>query len=141
MARLITEPVDFLLGPSGDLVLPLRFARGMQAVAQRVRIRLQMFRGEWFLDLDKGVAYLIRNGVTQAILGEKYDPVFARNEFRDAILFSDAAHQVPDTEILLLLRLDISFDRPTRDLQVAWQLRTVFGDTPLDTLAPGSVTA
>lgn len=144
MARLIGDPVDIAVNPaSDDLYLPLRFSRGVAAVAQRVRIRMQFFRGEWFLDLDRGVPYLERAGVpaAEALLGQKFDAVKARNAYRDAITYLDSARRIPDPEVLGVPLLDVEFDSPTRTLRVTFQVTTIFGDTPVDTLVPGSTTA
>lgn len=144
MPRLLDDPVDIAIDDlSGDVMLPLRFSRGAEAVRQRVRVRLQMFRGEWFLDLDKGVPWLERSGVpaSDALLGQKFDMTRARNAIRDAILYSDAHRSVRDEEVLALTKLDVAFDTTTRKMAVTWQVQTVFGDTPPDTLVPGSVTA
>lgn len=110
-----TDPVDLLLDDEGDLVLTsgLVFSTGLNAVAQGIRIRIQSFRGEWFLDLDHGVPYY------QDLLGQKFNEVKARAAFRTAIITAPGV-----TELLSLI---VTFDRPTRALNVAWKTRTDFG--------------
>ena len=130
MALLVTEPVSLLLDVDGDLDMTngLRFATGLTAVMQGVRTRLGMFRGEWFLDLDLGVPYLERDGVTaaQALLGQKFNEPKARAAFRTPILATPG--------VLSILSVVVTFDGSTREMRVTWKANTVFGDTPADTL-------
>ena len=119
---LSTDPIDFLLDDDGDIVIPLQFSRGLPAVAQALRIRVLLFRGEWFLNLDTGVPYLENDVVEEsaALLGQVFDAVKARAMFRDAIL---SAPNVTE-----LRALDVIFDGATRVMTVSWKVRTVFGD-------------
>ncbi len=122
---LANDAVDLLLGDDNDLVVTtdLQFVRGIAGVAQLCRIAVQMFAGEWFLDLDVGIPYwdqILGNNPDQAMLA-------ARAGFRDELLAVDG--------VLQLLQLDVSFDNAlSRTLTVTWQVRTANGDTPLDTL-------
>jgi len=63
---------DIVLNSNGDIDVtdytsPRLFVEGeeLQAIAQHLTIRLRMFRGEWFLDVNQGVPYF------QDILGKK----------------------------------------------------------------------
>jgi len=50
---------DYALDPlTGDLAIPMRLVGGVDAVAQRLAIRMGFWRGDWFLDLREGVPYL-----------------------------------------------------------------------------------
>ncbi len=122
---LLTDPRDFLLDDSGDIVITtdLQWSRGVAAVVQSCRVALRMFAGEWFLNLDAGIPYF------QSILGQKAPLAIAaaQIEFRRELLAIAG--------VLDVLRMDVSFTGPTRDLTVQWQVSTVFGDTPPDTLA------
>jgi hypothetical protein len=65
---LLTDPIDLLLDDNNDLVFrdgDLVFSTGIEAVVQACRIVMQMFRGEWFLNLDAGLPYW------ESILGQK----------------------------------------------------------------------
>jgi hypothetical protein len=110
-----TDPVDLLLDDDGDLILisDLMFSTGLNAVAQGIRIRIQSFKGEWFLDLDHGVPYY------QDLLGQKFNEVKARAAFRTAILSAPGVTE--------LTSLEVTFDRASRALNVAWKTRTEFG--------------
>jgi hypothetical protein len=115
--------VDFQLDENGDLdiVSDLVFTTGLRAVAQGIRLRLQMFFGEWFQNLDLGIPYLERPGTTaaQAILGQKYNQLKTKTIFRKAI--ADA----PGVDEILYLNVD--FNRATRVLSVDWKVQTSFG--------------
>ena len=128
---LATEPRDLLLGPDNDLVISatgLDWVRGIDAVAQSCRIAVQMFKGEWFADLDAGIGYWDDLDGTPGILGAKPSTAIlrARSDYRDVLSAR--------TGVLEVLVLRVSFDGATRALSVVWQVRTAFGDTVLDTI-------
>lgn len=53
-------PRDFLLNPCGDWDLSTgdtQIVKGADAVRQRWLIRIRQYKGEWFLDTEKGVPY------------------------------------------------------------------------------------
>ena len=122
---LIDEPQDLLLDDANDLVIEdgdLVFVRGIDAVKQACRIAMQMFRGEWFLDLDAGLPYW------EQILGRKpaggieVAQLLIRNELRRV------------RGVVEVTRLDVSFTGATRRLSARWQVRTFFGETDVDTI-------
>jgi len=121
---LVDEPRDLLLDADGDLVITtdLQWTYGIDAVVQSCRIALQMFQGEWFLDLDAGIPYW------DQILGQKpaIAIAVARDEFRRELLTVSG--------VLEVIRLDVTFNGATRALTVVWQVRTALGETPVDTL-------
>lgn len=124
-----TDPVVFKRTTTGDLMFPLQTVSGLEAVAIGIRTRLQMCRGEWFLDLDKGIPYLPHKGIHNAIviLGKAFDPVNVRAALLREILTTPGVIDVP------FLRM--KFDGATRVLTLAFRAKTRFGDTPLDTLS------
>lgn len=130
---LSTDPVDLLLDSTGDLVVTsdLQWAVGLPAIAQGIRIALQLFRGEWFLDLDEGVPYLEREGVSadDALLGAKFNHGRAVAAFRDAIRRAPGVNSI--------VSLNVTFDRATRKVLASWIVRTEFGDTKPDSLKLG----
>lgn len=129
MALLSTDVVCFKRLPNGDVKFPLAGASGLEAAAIGARTRVQLCRGEWFLNLDAGIPYLPTDGVpaSQAILGQKFDPVKVRQAFLQELLTVPGARDVP------VLRVE--FDTSTRNLSITWVLRTIFGDTEQDTLS------
>lgn len=125
MTLLANAPRDLLLDDDNDLVVgtDLAFSRGIQAVVQSIRIALQMFAGEWFLDLDAGIPYW------QAILGQKPAAAVAAANlaFRNELTDTDG--------VLKVLKCAVTYDRDTRTMSIAWQVSTELGDTPPDTIA------
>ncbi len=130
MALLEADPVDWELDDNNDLIIPLRYTSGIAAVAQGIRIRLQLWRGEWFLDLDAGMPYLpTEDGAvpeSAAILGQKFDSVKARTAVRREILSTPGVVDIPE--------LRITFDGPTRALGIEFRAKTAFGDTDLEVI-------
>lgn len=129
-----TDPIDLLLDADGDLVISggdAAWSSGIAGVAQGIRIALQLFRGEWFLDLDEGVPYLERDGVSadEALLGQRFNEPKALRYFRDAIARAPGVNEI--------VSLSVTFDGPSRALTATWVVSTVFGDTPPDTLSLG----
>lgn len=133
MALLVTDPIDFYLDPlTHDLAFSkgdLQWSRGVPAVVQGIKIRLWMIKGEWFADLDEGIAYLERPGVedSQVLLGRKFSQERARASMRPAILAVPGVKEI--------LSLDPTFDGRTRRLSIKFSVSTVFGDTVADSLA------
>jgi len=98
-----------------DLAFPPRILRGVPAIAQRIRVRLQFFLAEWFLDLRQGLPYF------QAILVKNPDIGLIKSIFRRAIL------QTPG--VLAIAKLEASLNRATRTFTI----------TPLEIVLTGGV--
>lgn len=123
MAQLKDDPIDLLLDANGDLVVEngdLVFSRGVAAVAQSIRIAIQLFEGEWFLDLSAGMPWY------RSILGRRFDETAMRAAFRDAILTAPG--------VASLTSLTSTLDVAARRLRVSWAAIAEFGDTVADTL-------
>lgn len=123
MPLLESDPQDLLLDANGDLVIDeegLHFVFGLQAVAQAIRIRILMFRGEWFLNMDIGVPYF------EGIIGDTYDEATARAAIVAAILDAPGVTGIKS--------LSVDFDGGTRKLTIAFVAQSLFGDTPEDRL-------
>lgn len=120
---LIDEPRDWLLDKNNDLVIDadLQWTTGIQAVVQECQIALQMFEGEWFLNLDAGMPYW------DEILGQKPAAalVVARSQMHEELLSIDGVVDV--------LVLEVTYEK-TRMMRIKWQVLTEFGETPIDTL-------
>jgi hypothetical protein len=131
MPLLVTDPIDWKLDPvTHDLVITddLAWISGVDAVAQGCKIVVGMIEGEWFADLDEGVPYLERDGVTaaRALLGQKFNPEKARAAMRPELL------SVPG--VTNINYLNPSFDRKTRTMKVDFEVDTEFEDTVADSL-------
>lgn len=123
MALLETDYLDARLDDDGDVYIGAdggEWISGIDGVAQLVRIAIQLFKEEWFLNLDAGMPWM------QEILGQKYDEALLRQRLLEQILKTPGV-----VEVLLL---EVSFDASTRTLSVRHELRTEFGDTEADTL-------
>lgn len=124
------DSIDMLLTAAGDIDLSqgLRFSSGLSGVTQAIKVRLALFRGEWFMNLDAGVPYLEREGVpaSDAIIGQKFSEARARTAIRDAILATPGVSAVPS--------VSVAFNGTTRTATITWKATTVFGDTPASAL-------
>lgn len=129
--QLVDAPRDLLIDDNNDLVITkdAQWSRGLPAVAQSCRITLQMFAGEWFLNLGAGIPYW------EEILTQKEAVAIkaANIAFRSALLAVD--------DVVSVTRMDITFDRKARRMTVVWQVNTAFGETSPDTLVIGRAVA
>lgn len=66
---------DLEIGADGDLII----VTGLDAILQHLRIRLQFFRGEWFLDTRLGIPYF------EEVLRKAPDLNVVESILRDAI--------------------------------------------------------
>lgn len=124
MARLVTDRVDFLLDKTTwDLTFVNRdiaFSTGSNAVGQAIKFKLQLLKEEWFLDKNAGTPWL------QEILGQRFNPNLVRSLFFNLVSSVEGVQEIQ--------RLDVEFTSTTRNLQVAYTVLTVFGDTINDTV-------
>jgi hypothetical protein len=125
---LVTDRACLELDADHDLVIPLRFATGIHAVAQGIRVRLMLIRGEWFLDQSVGTPWLENDSVTaaQALLGQAFDREKLLAACREAILGTPGVNRI--------LSLECEFDGAARRARVRWVVNTTFGDTEPDEL-------
>jgi hypothetical protein len=105
------------LASDGDLDLSsgtLQWIDGIDAIAQRVRTRLQFFRGEWFLDQRLGVPWF------QVILGAKGGEQVAAQILRAVIEGTPGVDRVDE--------LSLDLDGTTRTAAVAFRATTISGE-------------
>ena len=108
---------DIALDINGDLAISsgdLQLVSGSDAIVQAVKIRLQFFKGEWFLNLDAGVPYF------QEILVKNPNPNVLQTLFRKALL------ETPG--VLAIESLALTFDGRTRQLAVSYRVTTDVGE-------------
>jgi hypothetical protein len=122
MATDINDPIGLAMDSTGDIEVlttgagaGIRFTKGVEAVTQNIEAAVSLFRGEWFLDLERGVPYY------QEILGQRYSQETVLTAFRDQIL------TVPNVD--QILTLTSSFDGATRTTTVSFEVLTPFGTT------------
>ena len=107
---------DLALTIDGDLALgtfDLTLVERREQVAQRLKIRLKTFLGEWFLNTDWGVPYF------QDILVK--NPDFARV---NAVLSQQV---LLDAEITEIVSLSSSYNNGARKLSYTLKVASVFG--------------
>lgn len=110
-------PRDFALNADGDLDVSMgdfTLTRGVEAIQQAIKIKLQFFQGEWFLDLTAGVPFY------QSVLVKNPSPSVLQSIFRKAIL------EVPG--VLAVTSLNIVISRVTRALTVSFTATTDVGE-------------
>lgn len=113
--------MDLRLDPAtGDLDLStgtIEVVDGVEATGQKITIRLQFFRGEWFLDERIGIRYF------QEVLGQKLRKNLVERIFRETVLTTPG--------VLSIENFELSFDGPTRALSISFLAMTVADDVPV----------
>lgn len=110
---------DVYLGGDGNIAV-LGSKRGDDLLCQRIRHRLQTFRGECFLDRDVGVPYF------EEVC--KKNPDLARIRSLLASVISGVEG------VAKILSLEVLFNRATRELSVEFRAQAADG-----TIAEGSL--
>jgi hypothetical protein len=103
---------DFALNGDGDLEVTrgrLRVVTGTEALAQRLRVRLKLFRGDWFLNVLEGVPY------HDFVLRKRTSPAVRREVFRRAIATMRGVRQI--------VSLEVELDRVARKLRVSGEVK------------------
>lgn len=128
--KLHTTTHDLVI-ENGDVVVTDNTTDDLIAIVQDVKIAVLMIAGEWFYNLDEGIALYRREGLDprRVILGEKFSKAKVISEFNRAIL------SVEGVQSIVSIRVD--FDTTTRTVSVRYKVKTVFGDTFADSLALG----
>jgi hypothetical protein len=127
-AALSTDPVVFARDlTTGDLIIPLRKASGLEAVLILVRAAWEVWRDEWYLNRDVGTPWLeTDDGVVteaDALLGQPYDPGKLARALRGEAL--------KVAGVVDVAQFQSSFDGETRNVTVSGLIRTQFGDGPV----------
>lgn len=112
MADLALDTVDFDVLIEND---QMEIVDGDDAIVQHLRVRLQFFFSEWFLDTRLGVPYLER------ILIKNPDLVVVRNIIREVVL------ETPGIDNLS--RFDLDVDASIRKLTVSFTAVKDDGET------------
>lgn len=105
---------DDLAIEKGDLVL----VDGREAISQHLRLRLSMFKGEWFLDQRVGIPYF------QSILVKNPNLAVVRGIYSKAITTTPGVTAVDKLEVIL--------DHDTRRLRVSFTAQTSDGPVVYD---------
>lgn len=99
------------------------FAADQEAVAQNVRTRLYLIKGEWFLDTGAGVPYVATTGNTKgAFINDKpRDAHYADSIIKKTILETEG--------VASLDNYSSSYDAATRRYVASCTVTTIFGTT------------
>lgn len=96
---------DLALDSDGDLEVPLRIVSGVEAIAQRLRIRLSIWFGEWFLDTREGIKY-----IEQVLADPRVSATSVKALLSDVILSSVGISAIQSMDVSISARvLSISF--------------------------------
>lgn len=117
MTNLYIDPATGDLYTTGGITL----VRGIDAARQRIQNALEMWLGEFFLDLREGVP------MREAVLVKRPDLGIIEEVFRGVIL--------RDPEISSVDSMSLTLDRETRSLTVDWVAIWEDG-TPIGPLTP-----
>lgn len=107
---------DLLLTDDHDLDtsrLDLALVEGAARVKQQLLIKLRLWRGEWFLDIDFGTPYL------QEILGKQLTLSGAIAALRTSILEVEGVQKIDS--------FSYNFNRSARSLSVSFEASTPYG--------------
>lgn len=120
-----TDNRDLLLDQNNNLVIvngDFQFSKGVAGVVQECRIKLSMFRGEWFLNRAVGISFW------QEILGRKPERAIAAitSEFYQALTSVE--------DVIDVIRLAVEYDGATRTIGVRWAVKTRFGDSAVQSI-------
>lgn len=108
--------MDIKLDDTGDIAIEsgdVVWIEGAEAIAQHIRCRLRMFKGEWFLNEDEGVPW--------------FDEIFEKGveDGRIAAILRQVILGTPG--VTSLTSLAISHDRATREMTVTFEATTDLG--------------
>lgn len=92
------------------------FKDSPEAVAQAVKTRLLLWRGEWFLNVEEGTAYL------QGVIG-KHDDITRDSVLRSRILGTEGVTKI--------VSYDSTIDRENRKLNLSVTIDTIYGETTI----------
>lgn len=120
MAILETDYVCWKLDDNGNLVFPIVWLSGIDAIVQGVRCRLRLWLGEWFLKLEDGV---------------DWQDIFGSKPMNQSLLESEVQKQILATPgVDGVVQLSVTLDNAARSATVTAVASTAFGDTPVMTL-------
>lgn len=100
---------DIFVNDSGDM----EFVDGVDALRQRLRIKLQHMQGEWFADTTTGMMpytmFGVKNPDTEAI------SVYIKQEIES------------DNEVNEVTKINVSFSKSERKIYINFEAETVYG--------------
>ncbi|HAU3138709.1 TPA: hypothetical protein JDD40_004926 [Salmonella enterica subsp. diarizonae] len=101
---------DYTFGQGNDTFL----IDSPECVAQAVKTRFALWRGQWFLDLTKGTPYV------QSVLGKQ----------RSDVYILAIRERIQDTPgVLSILSFDTNYDGTSRRVKFTSSIDTIYGQT------------
>lgn len=127
---LSTTKRDVVLNASHDWDLSsgtFKYTSGVDGVAQAIEFAVRMHRGEYFMNLARGIPYFEREGVSasEAILGQRGATDRAIEEYTKVILAVEGVASIVSITATLVNRV----------LNVAWTVTVKFDDIATTTVS------
>ena len=111
--KLNDETGDVLLSTTNTITTPTFTTTTSENLAQRLKIRLQTFKGEWFLDGTIGIDY--------------FNQIAGKNRYKAAVDAIIQAEILKEQEVLQITAYSSVVDKTTRKITIQFTVRTVDG--------------
>ena len=111
--KLNDETGDVLLSTTSTITTPTFTTTTSENLAQRLKIRLQTFKGEWFLDGTIGIDY--------------FNQIAGKNRSKAAVDAIIQAEILKEQEVLQITAYSSVVDKTTRKITIQFTVRTVDG--------------
>jgi len=111
--KLNDETGDVLLSTTNTITTPTFTTTTSENLAQRLKIRLQTFKGEWFLDGTIGIDY--------------FGQIAGKNRSKAAVDAIIQAEILKEQEVLQITAYSSVVDKTTRKITIQFTVRTIDG--------------
>ena len=111
--KLNSETGDVLLSTTATVTTPTFTTTTSENLAQRLKIRLQTFKGEWFLDGTIGIDY--------------FNQIAGKNRSKAAVDAIIQAEILKEQEVLQITAYSSVVDKTTRKITIQFTVRTIDG--------------
>ena len=111
--KLNSETGDVLLSTTATITTPVFTTTTSENLAQRLRIRLQTFKNEWFLDGTIGIDY--------------FNQIAGKNRSKAAVDAIIQAEILKEQEVLQITAYSSVVDKTTRKITIQFTVRTIDG--------------
>ena len=111
--KLNDETGDVLLSTTATITTPVFTTTTSENLAQRLKIRLQTFKGEWFLDGTIGIDY--------------FNQIAGKNRSKAAVDAIIQAEILKEQEVLQITAYSSVVDKTTRKITIQFTVRTIDG--------------
>ena len=111
--KLNDETGDVLLSTTNTITTPVFTTTTSENLAQRLKIRLQTFKNEWFLDGTIGIDY--------------FNQIAGKNRSKAAVDAIIQAEILKEQEVLQITAYSSVVDKTTRKITIQFTVRTIDG--------------